>query len=181
MAIPTIDLSEYLQKRSRMRLLPNLLDLGMAWALVRPIFQIDNTVIGRTLERSLQRLIDSSSLGFIRVAIGYLVYALTVSVFQVLIAAKLKSLVLSDSRGSLIAIASYFLLTGIYMSGVTTELTVVNVAIALSGTIYVYAALSYNDKIKSLERDPIYRHLAGIKRQSLPYARIRYGFLSPSQ
>jgi hypothetical protein len=178
MAIPTIDLSEYLKKRSEMRLLPNLLDLAMAFALFRPIFQMDHTAIGRTLERSVLRWIETNSTVFIKVAIGYFAYALAVTAIQISITAKLKSLVLSDSRGSVIVIAAYFLLTGLVTSRVTADLTVMSVAIALGSAAYVYAAISYSRKLSSLERDPVYRDLVGVRRNSLTYATARYAFVS---
>lgn len=184
MRLATIDLGDYLYARRKMRLLLNVVDFGLAYSLFRPVLRADAVL--RPLSRVKGEplgvmVIDvmTSGPGVIATAVGaYLLYVLLAIVIAVSITAKLKSLVLSDSRRTVAAFGVLFLTLALaWLIGLPTDLPT-RIVIAALPSIYAYAAFSYLWRLRRLAKHPLYRRLVGVRRRSFAFASTRYAFFS---
>jgi hypothetical protein len=163
MAILQIDLGGYLATRRKMRLLPNMFDGGKL-AAFDPIFRMHKFL----------RVVEPFS--FTSAVIFYLLLALLYAIAAIAINAKIKSLVLSDSRRTVTVIGLSFLTFGVAEAIVLPDGFGFILAPILG--IGVYAAFIYLRRLNGLKNHPVYRCLVGVKRRSLTYATTRYAFFS---
>ena len=189
MRLIQIDLSEYLNTRRKMRLLPNLLDFGMAYSVFRPMVRVDAVlrplaqlkgVPPESVIIDIVNVITAEPLVFGSAVVAYSLFALLIAIFSVAFTSKLKSLVLSDSQWTVISVGAIFLMYGTALFIASASITGVGLAslvAALPGA-YVYAAFAYFRQLKSLKKHPVYHCLVGVKRRSFTFATTRYAFFS---
>lgn len=179
MRLQTIDFTDYLETRRRMRLLPNLFDFGIAYGIFRPITNLNAVLrpLASLTDRSvpvwLYHHFTTDPVVFFLGAIVYAVYALVNATISGLLGVKLKNLVLSDSATTIWIFLGIFLVMLVaFMS--LNELFFVA---AIPG-IYVYACCRYLWLLRGLKRHPLYCHLVGVPRRTFAFSTTRYDFLS---
>jgi hypothetical protein len=182
------DLTEYLGIRQKMRLLPNLIDFGLAYALFRPVLRIDSVLRplaqlkGTTLESNVIPMLISEPLLFLMTAMLYLRYALLYAIAAVAIYSRLKSLVHSDNRLAITIIGVIALILTLWLSFVLLPYVGIFTGMGLVYPgVYVYAAFIYLRRLKAIEKHPDYYCLLGIKRRSFTFATARYGLRSDEE
>jgi hypothetical protein len=186
MPLVATDLTEYLRIRRRMRLLPNLIDFGMAYSAFRPMLRIDAVLRslarlkGAALTPGVTVMATSEPLLFLGAASFYLLYALLNALVAVALGSRLKSLVLSDSRLTVTLIGAFFLLIALVLVVSLMRPLGLAAALAFAGIpgIYVYAAFIYLRRLGSLAGHPVYRRLVGANRRSFAFATTRFAFFS---
>jgi hypothetical protein len=103
MELRTVDITQYLETRRRMRLLPNLLDRGIAYGIFCPVANLPASLgplahlSNTSLSSWLYHYFTTDPIGFVLGALAYAVYALVQATFKSVVGIKLKTLVLSDS------------------------------------------------------------------------------------
>lgn len=184
MPIERIDLSEYLETRRRMRLLPNLLDVGIAYSLFRPVANLPGnlrpfaTAGGESVVGWVRTMATERPAAFLAGALGYLGYALVASAVGGLLALKLKNLVLSDSRAAIWTILAGSVLAALALFSASAAHGVPVALAAVLPLIYGYACVRYLEQLGRLARQSRLGPLVGVARRSFAYSTARYGFLS---
>lgn len=181
MRLHEIDLAEYLETRRRMRLLPNLLDFGIAYGIFRPVANFYQSVrplatfAGRSVGDLLYTFMVSDPVGFAVAACGYAVYAIVAAALNGLIGVKLKTLVLSDSRLTIWIMAAIFAAVTLgYLASMPGGMK----ATALIPGVYLFACARCLSGLNKLQKIPAYRHLVGVPRRAFAYSTSRYAFFS---
>jgi hypothetical protein len=169
MLLSQVTLSEYLSTRRKMRLLLNLVDLGIAYNVFSPIYNIHR------FWPLLARL-RGGPLVLAGASTAYLVFALLAAIMGVALAAKIKSLLLSDSRSTLTVIGILSMILGVaYFISLPNG---VGLIVAAIPGVYVYAVITYIRRLNALEKHPVYNYLVGLQRRSFTFATARYNFFS---
>jgi hypothetical protein len=184
MQIEKLDISDYLDTRRRMRLLPNLLDFGIAYGVFRPVVNIMANLkpLARSVDMAvpawLFHQVTTDPFVFVGGALVYAVFALFVAAFNGSLGTKFKTLVLSDSTKTIWVFLILFSLWALAFFPILKEsLSKWAFLTAIPG-IFVYACARYLWLLRGLRNHPSYRHLVGVQRRSFAYSTVRYDFMS---
>jgi hypothetical protein len=185
MQVAVMDITDYLAERRRMRLLPNLADLGIAYGIFRPVINLPANLrlFAYPAEMSISAWLYSNlvtdPLGFLFGALLYCVFALLQAAFKGLVGVKIKMLVLSDSAITIwiFAVVLLFYCIGALWLGRLMGGGAYYLGVALPG-IYLYACYRYLRGLSRFKRHVLYRHLVSVPRGMFAYSTIRYEFFS---
>ena len=187
--LKTIDLAEYLQKRKSMRLATNIIDLLIIYAIFKPVEEVGRFTKFFFGERSylfnifMNQDETSIQVSMVGPIIIFIAFVSIKALFFVALYNWMRAKFLSDDTG-FIFILSIFILTYTFIVFLVPGFTLLGHSyigfLLLSLSIIQFflcgVCFWYVDKVRYLEKNPLYRPLTHVNRTSFSYSNIRYRF-----